>query len=345
MATRITKKNISKKEFEQSIKARLFKPVYVFEGEDTYLIEHSIDFIKSELVPDNIDFNFEVLFGDDQNLSAANIINAAETMPLFGGTHVIIIRHANELPSTDLEQLANYSIRVLKSEVKDLLLILQCDVLDNRIKFTKLISDLNITVDFSAPDISDPKIIVSKLFNKKINDDAAILFTNIVGEAYSTVYNELNKLTAYIGERKVITLQDVLDICAGGDIYEENNLTLYLLERNSSKIYDTISRMRNRKMDPLVEFSAIANLFINLPIAKQLLNNGANSFECIRLLRLWNASQQFKNRISNYLDNFNSSKLREILMLVMYSEIALKSTGLSKQTINDIIFSRVMEKG
>jgi DNA polymerase-3 subunit delta len=181
--------------FEQiltDLKNRIYYPVYLFHGEESYHIDLLSDFIGEKVLSETEkEFNQTVLYGKDAD--AATIISHARRYPMMANYQVLIIREAQEIQ--ELDALIPYIQNPLSSTL--LVLCYKHGKLDKRRSIVKAADKTGVV--FDSPRIYDNKVpawieeyIRSR--NYSITAKAAIMLTEFLGADLSRIVNEIGKL-------------------------------------------------------------------------------------------------------------------------------------------------------
>ncbi|MBK7692535.1 MAG: hypothetical protein IPJ31_16000 [Bacteroidetes bacterium] len=92
-------------EILKQIKEGSTKPLYIFDGEESYFIDELVEaFEKNILQEQEKDFNFKVFFGKDA--LPFDIINECRSFPVFAAKRLVILKEASQLK--DFESLESY---------------------------------------------------------------------------------------------------------------------------------------------------------------------------------------------------------------------------------------------
>ena len=82
MATKTTKSVDSYREFAGSLKAGRIANFYIFHGDERYLLDHSLDELRSKLCPGGLEgFNYRRYEGKDLRID--ELEDAINTLPVF----------------------------------------------------------------------------------------------------------------------------------------------------------------------------------------------------------------------------------------------------------------------
>lgn len=103
----------------QQVRSRQFAPLYYLHGEEEYFIDKLVGIFQDQvLAPADNAFNREIFFGADA--TAAKILNACKSFPVFATLRLVIVKEAQRLNKKELEKLVPY----LQQPVKSSLLVL-----------------------------------------------------------------------------------------------------------------------------------------------------------------------------------------------------------------------------
>lgn len=175
-------------------------------------------------------FNHEVVEGnalkvDDVFRIVPELLQALMTYSMFGGDKVVWLRNATFFGSdrtSDSESVLNEVISLTQQLEKGLpdgvSLIISADKIDKRRAFWKFLEkNANVQVhdriDMSQEGWEDQVAALvldkSREVGLQFENDALELFINLAGEATQQIVNELEKLRLYLGDRSVVTIDDV----------------------------------------------------------------------------------------------------------------------------------------
>lgn len=175
-------------------------PIYIYWGDDDYLIERNINLLRDTIVhPDWQIFNFSrYQFGKD-NFRAA--LNDILTPPICEGGRLVLVSNLGDLRAideTEIEELLRTLVNIPDSNH---LLLTSQSKLDNRLKFTKLISQYAQVKEFSLIPAWDTQKLTNRVkeaareLSISISDEAVNLLAVSVGNNTRLLFNELEKLS------------------------------------------------------------------------------------------------------------------------------------------------------
>ncbi len=192
---------------EKSLEAQSFHPLYFFFGEEPYLINQAVNYLKvCALHSGAADFNFSSYYAADADVSAVR--DEVETLPMMAPRRVILLKEVQDLTDkewTILEPL-------FQEPVQSSVFILVGSKIDKRKKFFKHLYEQAQLVEFKKPfENQIPGWIrhTCKGHDLTITDDAIQLIHRLVGNQLTELESEIQKLKDFLGDRNKVELEDV----------------------------------------------------------------------------------------------------------------------------------------
>ena len=216
-------------------------PVYVILGADEAakigLAGEFVDLIEPELRA----FNVDRLYGGET--SAADVVDAARTLPMMVPQRVVLLLHAERLlnprkesdaSSRDLEVLETY----VKTPVDTSCLVLVAESVDRRRGFTKLLMAKATVVECAGPAdvVEAAKWVRERLASDgmTIEPRAARLVAERVGPDIGRLRADVERLTLYAGDRKAVTEADVKEVVSAATSQDDWGVTR-AIEKGSAR--------------------------------------------------------------------------------------------------------------
>lgn len=188
-------------------KKKIFKPVYLLEGEEDYYIDVVMNYAEHKILNESeAGFNLSVFYGKDAVWS--DVINACRRYPMFADRQVVLLKEAQQMK--DFERLEGYVENPLPSTV--FVVSYKEKTVDKRTKFYKTVKKEGEI--FTSEKVRDYKMeewvkdYVSQQ-DFEMTSKAIALLVEFVGNDLSRVVNELEKVTVNLGNRKSITEDDI----------------------------------------------------------------------------------------------------------------------------------------
>ncbi len=192
---------------EKSIEAQTFKPLYFFFGEEPYLIQQAVQYLKvCALAGGAADFNFSSFYAAD--VSVSQVRDEVETLPMMAPRRVILLREVQDLTEKEWQELETLFTTPVDSSV----FILVGSKIDKRKKFFKILLEQAQTVEFKKPfenQVSGWIRHICKGHALGISDEAIQLLHRLVGSQLTEIEAEIRKLADFISPKTEIALEDV----------------------------------------------------------------------------------------------------------------------------------------
>ena len=311
-------------ELVSSLKQRKVLPLYLFFGEEEFLIQEALDLIIETVVePGARDFNFNALYCRDT--SASDIVNLAQTLPFMSEKRLVIAKEIDAFKAADLEELAPY----LHDPSPSTCLVL----VSNQGRYEK--KTITSAVEAHGGVIRFYPLLEreivgwietrAKLLGVTIQHDAAQYLWQTVGSDLQKIKNELEKVKIYLHERKSITFDDVKTVVGDFREYSSFDLAAALGQKNREKALLILSRLLQEGEAPVGLLGSIAWNFRRLLQAKAMEAAGIGSDDIMKKLRvIFHQAGLFKEQMRRY----SLEELREAFSVMLATDRALKSSGL-----------------
>ncbi|MFO8055027.1 MAG: DNA polymerase III subunit delta [Bacteroidales bacterium] len=180
------------KEIYQSLKNKVYQPVYLFQGEESFFIDKLVELIEEDVLSEaEKEFNLDIFYGKDIEIN--QLISAAKRYPMAANHHVVIVKEAQHLKQMD--KLSSYIENPLTSTL--LVLVHKHNTLDGRKTISKTLKKKGLI--FTSKKLYENQIpdwVSTYLSNRgfTITPKASIILTEYVGNDLSKISNELDKL-------------------------------------------------------------------------------------------------------------------------------------------------------
>jgi DNA polymerase-3 subunit delta len=262
---------------------------YIFHGEDEFSIANQVTVMRQQMGD-----KFNISEVDGTKASVLEVVSLVRVLPFLGDKRLVIVR----------EMLSHLSRRGAPKSAKEDLEFL-VEALPNlpasaRLVFweTKAISDKNPVIKIAqqspagyVKQFEAPRNVARWLekaaqdYGVTIQPQAAIALANVVGKDLRTADGELLKLAAYVGEKGVITPQEVALLTAyvaEADIFAMADA---LGQRDGKTAMSHLNRLLDSSQ-PLQLFSMIIRQFRLLILAREWLDNGGGVSELPKALNV-----------------------------------------------------------
>ena len=196
-------------ELQKAIKRKEIAPLYFLYGDESFLREKTVACLKEELLDPNLmDFNLTLFHGSES--TPQEILSSAKTHPLSGGYRMVVVKEADKLKSP-WKAFTPYFSNPLVSTC----LVFCGEKMPLKSEPLSTFKKKGVPVRFYHPyDREIPGWIrnIAQTCNKKVSGSAAALLSTELENDLQTIYKEIEKLAAYVGDREVIEVDDVKEV-------------------------------------------------------------------------------------------------------------------------------------
>ena len=198
--------------FFDEFKAGTVRNVYLFYGPEAYIRKSALATMqKKMLMPGLESMNCTFM----QSPTAQQIIENCETLPMMGDWRLVIVQGLALLESGKAKDEAQESAALcdyLPRVPPTTCLVFECEAPDKRKKLCQALMKLTGAVSFDT--LSDARLAqwmnqTLKPLGKKMDAQACAQLAFTSGRDLTMLHGELQKLAAYVGERAVITQEDI----------------------------------------------------------------------------------------------------------------------------------------
>ena len=261
MARKSDDSGISVEAAAQSLKERKFAKIYLFYGEEDFLIDELADLLVDQAIePSERSFNLDIVSGAE--LDAKAIASLALAYPMMGERRVVVVRSFDKLANKELLS------GVIERPVESTILALCCAAkLDFRLKVSKTLR-AQATIVNCAP-LYDNQIApwiaqrIRKL-GKRASPEACQAMQAYVSRSLREIQNEIDKLFIYVGEKNEITVDDVNQVVGMSKLWNVYELQRTVGMRDTARSLEIGQRMMEAGESPIYAIVALTKYFQKL---------------------------------------------------------------------------------
>jgi DNA polymerase-3 subunit delta len=316
-------------ELISSLKQGKILPLYLFFGDEEFLIQEAVDLIINTVVdPKARDFNFNTLYCKET--SASSLVNLCQTLPFMSEKRLVIAKEINAFKAGDLEELVLY----LNDPSPDtcLLLLPSQERFDKKSVITAVEAHGAVTRFYA---LLDREIIAwieswGRTRGLSVQRDAAQFLWQTLGNDLQKIVNELEKVLISAQEKKTIAFDDVKNVVGDFREYTSFDLAAALGQKNREQSFFILARLIQEGEAPVGLLGSIAWNFRRLMQAKSLEASGMRPDEIAKKLRvIFHQAGLFREQMRRY----SLDELREVFAVMLATDKALKSSGLNGRLV------------
>jgi len=242
----------------------LANQIFLFYGEEDFLIEQKINELKADLSVETID-------GEDSELE--HIVNALQTQSMLWGSRLIIIRNV-DLKMETWDAVAP-SLKIISPGTK---VVFWVTSFSRRSKLFKMVEEVGEVCEFKPFAAWEQDRVIFwiekkvKSSGKQIEPATAVRLQEVCGSNLRKLSSEIDKLITFVGENKEIGVQDVLALASPGEI-NVFALSNALAEKDLKGSLSAFSLLCKNKVEFFRILSLLANQYRTMLFAKSEKNH------------------------------------------------------------------------
>ena len=310
-------------EFETSLKKGSVPTVCFLYGEEQFLVERAVHMLLERAIdPALKDFNFNVYYGNESK--GVDIIDSAQTLPMFSERRAVLVKRAEQLKADALEVMLPY----IKNPSPGTCLLLTGTKIDQRKKFFLEFKKLGVLVEYKR--LYDNKLSgfiqsESVAQGKPIETAAAELLSALIGNNLQELSSQIEKLVVYAGTKQRITVDDVRTMASSSKAFTAFELAKFLGLRDLSNSIRSLDALFLNGEDAPMIIGALTSHFRKLWRVKELLDKKMQSADIGRELSI---NPFFIGEIVTQARNFPRRELKRIFDEFYRCDVASKTGGL-----------------
>ena len=312
---------LTRTELDRSLKSGKLQPLYLLVGCETYLRDLAARNITDVALTGTLLREFNEVTFSLLTEPAMAAIAAAEQLPMMSDRRVIRVKDFSKLRETDEDILIRYLERPFDSTV----MIFITEDLDKRKKLTKVLQSECAVVDFSPVKDAEARTWAKarlKELNTIADERTLGEIIKLVGTDLQTLSSELEKLAAAAIDTRQITLEMVDQLIARSRELSNFDLGDQLVAGNRREALQTLHRLLEDDVAPVMLLGLIAGNYHRLALAKELMNRGKKD----EVYRSIYGSPAKKDAVMNTLRRSDAEKIARGIKLIADADLAIKTS-------------------
>jgi len=309
-------------EFETSLKKGIIPTVCFLYGEEQFLVERAVNMLLERAIDPSLkDFNLNVYFGNESK--GVDIIDAAQTLPMFSERRAVLVKRAEQLKAEALEVMLPYVLKPASGTC----LLLTGTKIDQRKKFFLEFKKHGVLVEYKR--FYDNKLsgfIQSEAVaqGKPIEAPAAELLAALIGNNLQELSSQIEKLVVYAGTKARITTDDVRIMASSSKAFTAFELAKFLGTRDLPNSIKSLDALFLHGEDAPMIIGALTSHFRKLWRVRELLDKKMPQADIGREL---NINAFFLGDIVAQARNFSRRELKRIFEEFYRCDVASKTGG------------------
>ena len=342
---------LSENELKEQLKTESFKNAYLIYGEESYLKEYYVGKLREKLVDEAFaDFNLHQYDGKSAPLE--DILLDADIIPMMGA-YTVVLAHDYPLDKSqkDIDKLKEYFKDIPESSI----IIFWYDNIEvdakKNAKWRSVITAFEkagCAVNLEKRSETElARLIVASAKKRKciIPADLARYLISVVGSDIQTIFSELEKICAFVGEGEI--KKSVIDDLAVKSLQARvYDLSKFILRGDSDNAYKVLSTLFAQKEEPIAILSVISSCYIDMYRVKCAKIAGKNENELTQYFSYKGREFLIRNAARD-CRTVSIESLRDSIDILAETDSMLKSTPIDKnilleETVAKLLMSRAM---
>ncbi len=325
---------------ERMIERREFLPIYLFYGDEDFLIEESLQmFIAAAVDEATKSFNLDIVYGSD--VDAKQVMALAASFPMMAERRVVIVREFEKL--TNKDPLLSY----LDHPSPTTSLVLITSKPDFRQKFYKTLKEQGILVEFKSLYENDVPQWINKTVERRgkiISYQACQLIQNYVGRSLREIYNEIEKLFIYVGDKKAIDVDDINAIVGMSRQFNVFELQNAIGAKNISRALEILTHMLNAGEQPTSIIVMLTRYFQKLWLMQDCLARHMSDDDIAVALKISPKQMYFLQAEKQTAKRFTAEELNRSFAVLREADTRLKSSNGETNLVMTLLLYHILNK-
>lgn len=321
-------------EFQQSLKPDRFAPIYLFHGEEDFLIEEGVQLLMEKALDEGTKgFNLDVVYGS--KVDAKDVVSHASSFPMTGPRRVVVVKEFEKLVSTEIakEIIAAYINKPLESTV---LVLVSLDPDFRRKPFTDLKKRAESVECKPLYNNQVPAWIGDRIRKqgREASAEACRLIQAYVGNSLRSLQNEIDKLFVFIGDRTKVTVEDIAAVVGATKGYTIFELQNAIGRKDPKEAVKIIERMLEVGQSPQMIIVMLTRFFTQL---WKLTDVKARRMSELETAREIGVPQYYVKQYMEFRSNFDTAHIERNFQVLLEADTVLKSTSRDPHLVLDLL--------
>lgn len=337
-------KSIALQGLKTAIKEKTPDRLYVFHGEEGFLLGHYLQQLKKILLDDLTEsFNFHRLNSETFDIQAFG--DAVENLPMMAESTMVQVDDIDlfKLPEADRNKIAE-----ILSDIPE-----YCTVVftygtvawkpDKRLKKLWEAVDENATVvEFAKQDQRDLIPWISRHFlvnQKRISNDLCAYLIEITGGTMTALSGEITKICAYSGADEIrrTDIDAVVEPVMDAVVFQMTDL---LGERKYAQAFQKLQQLLKMQQEPIAILGAIGGHFRRISTARVLIDNGRSASELAAICKI---SDYPARKTMESARRFSPEFCKKAAELILETDYRMKTSFDTQERLLEMLLLQLAE--
>ncbi len=300
-------------------------------GTDAYLVDIWLEQLVGALLPDPEDRTMNLISfnGNSRDFRTDPVLEELRSSSFFGGGRVVVVRQfssAKKKSTGKKKEQAQESIfdPALFADGNVLIVATESSLsAAEQKKFSR--RDDTVIIDTTSPPAREMGAVLAGMARRRecrVEPDAGHLLLELIGPILPILWMEICKLSDYIGDRDVITADDVANVCSETRQHDVFAVIDAIAAQDARKTFYELDRLFNQQVQPLQLVSLLAMQFRRLLQIRGGIDQGMSMADAGEAAGLpaWLA-----RKMSNAVRQFSTARSAHCLGILRLTDKELKT--------------------
>ena len=332
-------------ELKAAIKEKNLQRLYIFHGEEVFLLNHYLQQIKKILVDELTEsFNFHRL--NNETFDIQSFADAVENLPMMAESTMVLV---DDIDIFKLNESDRTKMTEILADIPE-----YCTVIftyetvawkpDKRLKKLWDVVDENAAiVEFAKQDQRDLVAWIGRHFmanKKRISNELCIYLIDITGGTMTALAGEIKKICAYSGAEEICRadIDAVVEPIMDAVVYQMTNL---LGEKKYGQALQKLQQLLKMQEEPIAILGAIGGHFRRISTARVLIDNGRPASE---LASIYKISDYPARKAMEAARNFSPAFCKRASELIVETDYRMKTSFDEKERLLEMLLLQLAQE-
>ena len=332
-------------ELKTAIKENRLERLYVFHGEEVFLLNHYLQQLKKLLIDDLTEsFNFHRL--NNENFDIQVFADAVENLPMMAESTMVQV---DDIDIFKLNEADRNKVAEILSDIPE-----YCTVVftyetvtwkpDKRFKNLYAAVEENASVvEFAKQDQRDLIAWITRHFlanKKRISSDLCAYLIDITGGTMTALGSEIRKICAYSGAEEICRadIDAVVEPVLDAVVFQMTDL---LGQRRYGQALEKLQQLLKMQQEPLSILGAIGGHFRRVSAARVLIDHGMQSSE---LMSLYHIGDYPARKLMESARRFTPEFCKKAAELVMETDYRMKTSFDEQERLLEMLLLQLAQE-
>ncbi len=328
-----------------AIREKKTKRLYVFHGEETFLLNHYLGQLRKNLI-DEITESFNFRKFTNENFSVQELVDCVECLPVMAENTMIVVEDVDIFKLAELERTKLAEIFADIPQYCTIVftyITLQWKLDERYKKFYSIIIEHAAIVEFAKQDRRDLVSWVTRHFaaNKKsVTPQLCGYLIDITDGTMTSLAGEILKICAYSGT-DTITKSDIDAVTEPVPDAVVMQMTELMGVGEYGSAMVKLQQLLKKQEPPLSILSAIGGHFRRISTAKTLLDNGEGVAE---FMSIYKCKDYYAKRFISIAGKFSAEFLHKVAELILETDYQMKTSFDDPERLLELLVLRISQE-